>query len=302
MPFASTILMVRPASFGFNEETVANNTFQQRTSFNDLEQKVLKEFDKMVSSIRSVGIEVIVIDDTPVPPKPDAIFPNNWFCTLLDGSLAIFPMYAPNRRIERRTDIIDRLMHNFKVTELDDWTSHEEHHQFLEGTGSMVMDHRNKIIYACLSERTNALLLHKFGGSLGYEVVSFNAKDKTGTAVYHTNVLMCMGNGFCDACDEIIDTADIDVFLSSLNRTKTKLVSISYEQMLQFAGNMLQLQNTHGHYFLVMSLSAFDSLSANQKNELAQHTELLPVSIAIIETIGGGSARCMMAEIFLQHK
>jgi hypothetical protein len=299
MHFASTILMVRPASFGFNEQTAVNNAFQQRLSPADIQHKVLKEFDGMVASIRSAGVEVIVLEDTAEPPKPDAIFPNNWFCTLSDGSLALFPMFATNRRQERRKDIIDKLMHDFKVTELEDWTAHEDHYLYLEGTGSMVMDHANKIIYACLSERTNALLLHQFGERIGYEVISFNAKDKTGLPVYHTNVMMCIGNGFCLACDEIIDGGDIDAFLESINKTKTKLISIRYDQVLNFAGNMLQLQNQPGEYILVMSRSAFDSLDNDQKETLEEYTRLLPVDIKAIETIGGGSARCMMAEIFL---
>lgn len=294
--------MVRPASFGFNEQTATSNSFQQRFSFKDLQHKVWKEFDGMVAAIRSAGIEVIVVDDTADQPRPDAIFPNNWFCTLPDGSISTFRMYAANRRTERRKDIIDLLMHGFKVTALEDWTAHEAHHLFLEGTGSMVMDHTNSIIYACTSERTDPLLLHKFAESIGYTVVAFTAKDKNGLSIYHTNVLMCIGNRFCIACDEVIDKADIDAFYSSLSKTNTKLISISYEQMLSFAGNMLQLQNDHDHHFLVMSQSAFNSLTATQISSLEKHTQLLPVSITTIETIGGGSARCMIAEIFLHHK
>jgi hypothetical protein len=301
MLFASTILMIRPASFGFNEQTASDNAFQHNVHSNDIRQKVLKEFDDMVSTIRSAGIEVIVIDDTPDPPKPDAIFPNNWFCTLPGGTVATFPMYAANRRIERRSDIIDLLMHDFKITELDDWSSHEAHQMYLEGTGSMVMDHTNKIIYACTSERTNPLLLHKFGEGIGYDVISFSAKDKNGLPLYHTNVLMCIGNGFCIACDEIIDKADVEDLINSLNKTNTQLISISYEQLLNFAGNMLQLQNTKGEYFLVMSRSAFNSLNQEQRSAIQKYTGLLSVNISTIETVGGGSARCMMAEIFLSR-
>jgi hypothetical protein len=297
MHFASTILMVRPAAFGFNEQTAPDNAFQQHISLADVQRKALQEFDEMVITLRSAGIEVIVIDDTPEPPRPDAIFPNNWFCTLNDGCLALFPMFAVNRRTERRKDIVDKLMHEFKISELEDWTAHEDHHSYLEGTGSMV--HTNKIVYACLSERTNALLLHQFAERIGYEAVSFNAKDKNGLPVYHTNVMMCIGNGFCIACEGIIDSADIDAFITSLTRAKTKLISIHFDQVLRFAGNMLQLQNQSGEYILVMSRSAFDSLDNDQRKTLEQHTRLLPVDITTIETIGGGSARCMMAEIFL---
>lgn len=299
MAFASTILMVRPASFGFNEQTAVNNSFQNRNGSSDINQKAVKEFDTMVASIRGAGIEVIVIEDTVEPPKPDAIFPNNWFCTLDDGTVVLFPMFAANRRSERRQDIIGQLMHDFKVTELEDWTAHEDHHLFLEGTGSMVMDHKNKIIYACLSERTHAFLLYRFGERIGYEVVSFSAKDKNGLPVYHTNVMMCIGNGFCVACDEIIDRQDIETFIAALNRTKIKLISIRYDQVMHFAGNMLQLQSHSGEYYLVMSQAAFESLDIEQKATLEESTRLLPVELSVIETTGGGSARCMMAEIFL---
>lgn len=301
MLFASTILMVRPASFGYNEQTAINNSFQHNIHPDDLVAKALTEFDSMVSAIRSAGIEVIVIDDTAEPVKPDAVFPNNWFCTFPGGLVATFPMYAPNRRMERRKDILDNLVHNFKVTELEDWSSHEAHGMFLEGTGSMVIDHSGKIIYACLSERTNALLLYQFGEKSGYEVISFSAKDKNGLPIYHTNVMMCLGNGFCIVCDEIIDAGDIGSLRDSMNKTGTRMISIRYDQMLNFSGNMLQLQNNKGEHFLVMSQSAFDCLEEDQITALQKYTRLLPVNISTIETIGGGSARCMMAEIFLAY-
>lgn len=302
MPFTSTILMVRPASFGFNEETAANNSFQQKASFENVQQKVLQEFDTMVEDIRSVGIEVIVIEDTRKPEKPDAIFPNNWFCTLADGSLNIFPMYAKNRRLERRTNIIDELKQSYEVAQIIDYSKHEDENIFLEGTGSMVMDHEHKIIYACISERTHSQLLNHFAKEVGYTVVSFFAKDKNDLAIYHTNVLMCIGNNVCVVCDEIINVDDREKVISSLNDTKKEIISISYDQMLHFAGNMLQLQNKAGEPVLVMSQSAFNSLYRDQKKQLQCHTKLLAVNINTIETIGGGSARCMMAEMLLSPK
>jgi hypothetical protein len=302
MPFTSTILMVRPASFGFNEQTAVNNSFQQKASLENIQQKALHEFDAMVDEIISTGIEVIVIEDTADPVKPDAIFPNNWFCTLGDGSVTLFPMYAKNRRLERRTDIVDQLKNNFYITHILDYSKHEEGNIFLEGTGSMVIDHEHKIIYACISERTHPELLHDLAKEIGYTVISFTAKDKKGLAIYHTNVLMCIGNNFCVICDEVIDAGEREkVFLSLIN-THKQVVSISYDQMLHFAGNMLQIQIKTGEPILVMSLSAFNSLHQDQKEQLQFHTQLLPVNINTIETIGGGSARCMMAEIFLLGK
>jgi hypothetical protein len=255
----------------------------------------------MVAMLGAAGIETIVIDDAADVARPDAIFPNNWFCTFEDGTLCTFPMYAANRRSERRKDIIDQLMHDFKVTELEDWSAHEEHQLFLEGTGSMVFDHEHRMVYACISERTNALLVHRFAEKINYEPVLFSATDKSGKPVYHTNVLMCIGNGFCVACDSIISEADRETFLAALNKTGRELISISYEQVLAFAGNMLQLRNDEGEFHLVMSQSAHDTLTKEQLQQLGSHTKLLPVNIHTIETIGGGSARCMIAEIFLQR-
>ena len=302
MPFASTILMIRPAAFGFNEQTARNNSFQQKISLENIQQKALEEFDQMVNTIRSYGIDVVVIEDTPDPIKPDAIFPNNWFCTMDDGSFHLFPMFAKNRRVERRLDLISQLENNFIVNDTITWTKDEEQNIFLEGTGSMVMDHDNKIIYACISERTHSKLLQQFADNMGYSVTSFNATDKKGLPIYHTNVLMCIGNNFCVICDEVIDAVDRDKVFHSFRNTNKQVISISYNQMLHFAGNMLQLQNKNGDYILVMSRSAFDSLDQQQKDRLLSHTQLLPIDIDTIETIGGGSARCMMAEIFLQSK
>ncbi len=300
MPFTSSILMVRPASFGYNEQTATNNSFQQNILAEDIQLKALIEFDAMVNAIRSNGINVFVIDDTPDPVKPDAVFPNNWFCTMADGSVHLFPMFAKNRRVEIRMDLIDQLKNHLTVSKVIDWTKEETHNIFLEGTGSMVMDHDHKIIYACISVRTHPKLLEEFAEAIGYTVVAFKATDKNDLPIYHTNVLMCIGNNFCVICDEVIDAADRNTILQSLQRANKEIISISYDQMLHFAGNMLQLQNKKGEYFLVMSQSAFNALNENQIRQLQLHTQLLAVNINTIETIGGGSARCMIAEIFLR--
>jgi hypothetical protein len=302
MLFAATILMVRPASFGFNDQTTVNNSFQQKITLENIQQKVLAEFDQMVDTIQSLGIEVIVIEDTTHPVKPDAVFPNNWFCTMADGSVCIFPMFAENRRMERRQDIIDQLHKEFIVSTAVDYSNNEAQKMYLEGTGSMVMDHDNKIIYACISERTHPQLLIEFAKDNNYTVIPFKAKDKSGLPVYHTNVLMCIGNNFCVICDEVIDEVDRNRVLTSLKNSCKQLISISYDQMLNFAGNMLQLQNKKDEPVLVMSGSAYDALADTQKEQMQSFTQLLPVNINTIETIGGGSARCMMAEIFLDKR
>lgn len=301
MMFASTILMIRPAAFGYNEQTAVNNSFQQNTSFENLQHKVLEEFDDMVAAIRSAGIEVMVVDDTPDPPKPDAVFPNNWFCTMPDGSLSIFPMNAANRRIERREDLVEQLASIYNLSALHDWTTNEHLDVFLEGTGSMVMDHQTKTVYACISDRTNTALLEAFAESFSYKTFAFKATDRKGFPIYHTNVMMCIGSGFIVLCEEVIDNAAIEQVKAAMAYSGKEIISISYDQMKQFAGNMLQLKGGDGELYLVMSRSAFDSLSLQQKEALNKYTQLLPVNITTIETIGGGSARCMMAEIFVER-
>jgi hypothetical protein len=221
---------------------------------------------------------------------------------MADGSVCIFPMFAENRRMERRQDIIDQLHKEFIVSTAVDYSNNEAQKMYLEGTGSMVMDHDNKIIYACISERTHPQLLIEFAKDNNYAVIPFKAKDKSGLPVYHTNVLMCIGNNFCVICDEVIDEVDRNRVLTSLKNSCKQLISISYDQMLNFAGNMLQLQNKKDEPVLVMSSSAYDALADTQKEQMQSFTQLLPVNINTIETIGGGSARCMMAEIFLDKR
>lgn len=302
---ASTILMVRPASFGFNAETAANNAFQKtvRTSQKELQQQAVREFDNFVATIRKKGIEVIVIEDTAKPPKPDAIFPNNWFCTLADGTVAVFPMYAVNRRIEKRNDLLNMLVNEYKVRDVEDWSEFEAESLFLEGTGSMIIDHENKIIYACLSPRTNKSVLEKFAHAHGYKTMLFSSRDENGTDVYHTNVIMHIGEGYAVICLESIPMEAERIAVSQmLTTTGHEVIPISLAQVHAFAGNMLQTRNNKGEKFTILSKTAYNSLNAEQKNILSQHTTLLPIDINTIETVGGGSVRCMMAEIFLDKK
>ena len=306
MQTTSTILMVRPAAFGFNEETAADNPFQQKISaltHDKIKQTVLREFDGFVNAMLSKGIEVLIIDDTTDPPKTDAIFPNNWFLTLPGGSLSVFPMFAPNRRPEKRDDILQKLTKEFVVSSFTDWSELEAEGFYLEGTGSMVMDHDNKIIYACLSQRTHLSAIEKFSHMNDYRAISFGATDQTGKAIYHTNVMLCIGKDFAVIGDECF-TDEIEwIAVSQLLRTSGhSIIPISQKQVRAFAGNMLQVKNNKDEPFLVMSKTAYDSLTKKQRSQLQEFNELLPVNIPTIETIGGGSARCMMAEIFLSRK
>lgn len=301
----STILMIRPASFGFNTETAANNVFQSQLSLsnNEVQQKVLHEFDGFVDTLRKKDIEVIVVEDTPLPVKPDAVFPNNWFCTLQDGTVAVFPMYAPNRRIEKRDDMIKTLTEVYKTRDVEDWSEYEAEGLFLEGTGSMIIDHPNKLIYACLSPRTNKNVLERFAQAHGYKAVTFYSRDENGVEVYHTNVIMHIGETYAVIClDSIKEEAERIALSQRLIVTGHEVIPITLAQVHAYAGNMLQVQNKKGKKFTILSQQSFNVLTEEQKDILNIHSTLLPIDITTIETIGGGSVRCMMAEIFLEKK
>jgi hypothetical protein len=305
MPLATTILMIRPAVFGFNEETAANNYFQSNPSISkqEVHQKALQEFDNMVKTLRGHDIEVLVIEDTKDPAKPDAIFPNNWLSTSPEGVIAVFPMYAPSRRKEKREDIIQQLTALFTVTYLQDWSEYEAEGRFLEGTGSMVIDHDNKMIYAAVSERTNLSVLEKYAATNNYQAIVFLATDMESRPVYHTNVVMALGEGFCVLCEEAIDEEwELIAVRQLLESTNHTIIPISREQMHNFAGNMLEVKNSTGENILIMSQTAFNSLRKEQKQMLEAYALLLPVSVPTIEAVEGGSVRCMMAEIFLSKK
>ncbi len=297
--------MIRPAAFGFNAETAANNYFQADpgSPADLLQQKALAEFDRMVSVLKKQQIEVLVIEDTPVPPKPDAIFPNNWFSTSPEGKLFVYPMYAPSRRAEKREDILQWLAKEFVVTDVQDWSEYEAEGRFLEGTGSMVMDHENKMIYAAVSERTNLSVLEKFATANGYQAIAFLATDQHGQPVYHTNVMMALGDRFCVLCEEAIDEEwELIAVRQLLESTGHAIIPVTRAQMHAFAGNLLPVKNANGETFLVLSQRAFESLVEMQKEMLEAYATLLPVAVPTIEEVEGGSVRCMMAEIFLEKK
>ena len=297
--------MVRPAAFGFNEETAANNYFQSNPGIDkeQLQQKALAEFDSMVQTLRSHGITVLVIEDSKEPPKPDAIFPNNWLSTSPGGVLSVFPMYAPSRRIEKRDEILDQLAKEFVIREVQDWGEYEAEGRFLEGTGSMVIDHDNKMIYACVSERTSLPVLEKYAAANNFQAIVFLATDKNGRPVYHTNVMMALGEGFCVLCEEAIEEEwELIAVRQLLESTGHSIIAITRDQMHQFAGNMLQVKNNDGEKYLVMSRSAFNSLRKEQKQMLEAYSTLLPIAVPTIEEVEGGSVRCMMAEVFLERK
>jgi hypothetical protein len=305
MPTASTILMIRPAAFGFNEETAANNFFQSPSSLSNkkIQEKALQEFDDMIKLLIDHDVDVIVIDDTPEPMKPSAVFPNNWIVTLPDGIICVFPMYAMNRRAEKRHDILKWLKENFLVKDVQDWSEYEAEGRFLEGTGSMVIDHENKMIYASVSERTSLSVLEKFVTTNGYQAIVFLATDKEGRPVYHTNVVMSLGENFAVLCEEAIEEEwELIAVRQLLESTGHVIIPITKEQMHAFAGNMLQVKNKKDEKFLLMSRTAYDSLKKEQKQLLEIYAKLLPINVPAIEEVEGGSVRCMVAELFLERK
>jgi len=298
------IIMIEPVAFGFNPETAVNNYFQQEQNAQDytIQQQALEEFTGMVQLLREKGLEVLVYRDTLEPHTPDSIFPNNWISFHEDGRVVLYPMYAPNRRAERRTDIIqDVLGKRFNTTTMVDYSRYEHENRFLEGTGSMILDRENKIAYAALSERTDKSLFRQFCDDLGYLPLSFSAyqhvKDKR-LPVYHTNVLMCVADEFVVVCMDSIDNEiEKDMLKTSFRETNKAIIEISEMQMHQFAGNMLQVKNNANDVFLVMSQTAYESLTTWQIDKLRRYNELIVCPVPTIEKYGGGSVRCMMLEI-----
>lgn len=298
MQTTNNIFLVRPANFRFNEETQASNVFQKKSDDDPatVKQKASAEFDAFAEALKSRGVNVFVFDDTTEPAKTDAVFPNNWISLHADGTVVLYPMLSANRRLERRSDIIESLEEKFEITNIIDLTAHESGDRFLEGTGSIVFDHENKIAYASLSPRTDRGLFVQLCEELKYSPVTFTARGQDGSVIYHTNVMMCVGERFAVVClESITDAYERSIISDKLLSTGHEITDITFDQMSSFAGNMLALDND----LLVMSQSAFASLTGKQKLTLEKYCELLPLAIPTIETVGGGSARCMIAEIFL---
>ncbi len=304
---ASTVLMVRPAGFESNPLTAASNRFQGKTRASPAEQHALalSEFDALAAALRDNGIEVLVVEDTPEPHTPDAIFPNNWVSFHADGRVVLYPMEAENRRTERRLDVIEWLdtERGFTVTEIVDLSFHEANGHFLEGTGSLVLDRTRRIAYACLSTRTQLDALGDFAQRLDYDVVAFDAVDRDGIPIYHTNVVMNVGEALAVVCDAAIPREDQrNAVLESLASTGHEVITLSYDQLDAFAGNMLELRASSGERRVAMSKQAFNSLDDSQVAALKKNGGLIVSPIDAIESSAGGSVRCMLAEIHLPRR
>lgn len=309
MQITDTILMVRPAQFRMNEQTVVNNFFQEDLEMTPdaITKKAQEEFDTFVQTLRGVGIHVIVFQDDLVSDTPDAVFPNNWISTHGDGTVAVYPMFAENRRLERREEVLELLdSEGFEIDEVVDFTSFEEDEQYLEGTGSVILDRTNEKAYCALSDRADEDLFIYFCEEMEYTPVWFTAYQRVDgkrKPIYHTNVMMCIGIDFAVIClDSIDDKKERKNVVKHLREDGKEIIEISEDQLYQFAGNMLQVKNKKGETYLVMSATAHKSLTAEQQSKLARYTTILSSDLNTIETCGGGSARCMMAEVFLPKK
>jgi hypothetical protein len=301
---ASSVLMIRPKRFQSNPQTAESNAFQTEPDASPAEQQqaALAEFEGLASTLRDAGIDVLVFDDTAEPHTPDSVFPNNWVSFHADGTVVLYPMEAENRRGERRLDIIERLDAElgFQVREVVDLSPHEADGQFLEGTGSMVLDRVNRIAYACLSSRTHLDVLGDFAQRMDYEVVAFDAVDRDGVPIYHTNVLMNVGEQLAVVCAEAISRDEQRAaVLERLGSTGHEVLLIDFDQLEAFAGNMLELRGADGARLVAMSKRAWDSLDAEQKASFEANGRIAVAGIDDIEDSAGGSVRCMLAEIHL---
>ncbi|MDZ4823322.1 MAG: arginine deiminase-related protein [Flavobacteriales bacterium] len=305
-----TVLLIRPVQFRANEETAVNNYFQAASvnaSSQNINNRAQQEFDELVLLLRSHHINVLVMDDKKELDTPDSIFPNNWLSTHEDGTFCIYPMFAKNRRRERRDDVVAQLaISGFVHTSTHDFSHLESQKRFLEGTGSMVLDRVNRIAYSAISERTHLAALVEFSKKMNYQVVSFCANQTVDDArlpIYHTNVMMCIGSTLVLVClDSLDNKQEREALHLSLKKSNREIILLSETQVMQFAGNMLELRNTEGKKYFVMSTLAFQSLEFKQVHAIEKHGSILHSSLETIETCGGGSARCMIAEIFLPKR
>jgi len=304
--FTNNVMMVRPACFGYNEETALDNAFQTQISgmtSQEISEKAVQEFELLANKLQENNINVELIEDTKKTESPDAVFPNNWISFHEPHFVITYPMLSKKRRTERRDSIIEVIKQKYEVKDRYNYEKFEAEEKYLEGTGSMIFDRVNKIIYACRSVRTDEDLFRQFCKELGFLSVLFDAKDKDEKSIYHTNVMLCIGNDFVVIClDAVRDKADRMMLKKSFEISGKEVIEISLDQMCQYAGNMIQLTNNEGDFFLIMSSSAYNSLDDSQLTRLKAKTNIIHSDLSTIETLGGGSARCMIAEIFLNKK
>ncbi|HSX02983.1 MAG TPA: arginine deiminase-related protein [Candidatus Saccharimonadia bacterium] len=304
-PVASAVFMVHPTTFGYDDQTAQTNAFQNRPAETSatVAERAATEFEAATQQLRDHGIEVVVFRDQPEPSKPNAVFPNNWLSTWPDGRVFLYPMATQSRRVERSPQALQQLAQSFELGQIIDLSRAEDEGKYLESTGAIIFDHAHKLAYAALSPRCDAQLFTDHVQSLGYEPIAFRAADQSGVAVYHTNVLMGVQSTTAVVCAEAIsDPAERARVIDSLERTGHQVAIISQTQMNRFCGNVIELQNDRGRRYLLLSQTAHEAFTPDQRLLLGQDKTLLPVAIPTIEAVGGGSARCMVAEVFLPRR
>ena len=299
MQTANKLLMVRPAKFAYNEQTERNNYFQTRLPIPNIHEKACEEFDNLVAVLRNNKIEVVVVQDTLEPHTPDSIFPNNWFSTHLTGELILYPMFAQNRRLERKSQVLDTIKEHFRIHKVIDLTDWENKNRFLEGTGSLVLDNNNRVVYACRSERTDDIVFEEFCTKMNFEPQLFNAYDENMEKIYHTNVMLSIGEKYAVICAEsIIDNKRKTKVIETLEGAEKEVLDISFKQMSSFCANILEVRNSDNEHCLIMSEKAHKAFTSEQLNRLEGHCKIISSPLNIVEETGGGSSRCMIAEIF----
>ena len=303
------VMMVRPEGFRFDEQTAVNNNFQQNVQLANATEKACAEFDGLVLKLQSHGIEVHVMSGEKTNRLPDAVFPNNWISFHQDGRIVLYPMFAPIRRAERDEELIHKLRRDasFVFHEIMDYSGAEDLDLFLEGTGSMVLDRKHKIAYMCRSKRSSEALLNDFCEDFNYKAIAFNASLENAKgereAIYHTNVLFALGEKFAVLCSELFtDHNELSELKKSLHKAAKEIIEITTTQLLNFCGNIIELQNKDGARFIVMSSKAYHSFTEKQRQLLTNHAQIIHTPIDTIELLGGGSVRCMIAEVFLAKK
>ena len=296
MFLSEKILMIEPRGFSLNQETIGDNFFQSQGHIKAPAETAMKEFHELKNKLIKAGIEVVVISPSDNLNTPDGVFPNNWFSTTPNNQLIIYPMMAENRRLERRKEVIEKV--KAKYSKLIDLSKLEDRKFYLEGTGSLVMDHENKVAYASLSKRTSEEALEEWKKQMEYEIVMFTSRDYNNNLIYHTNVVMTLGEGFTIVCLDAIENEEQKKKIHDKLASKNELIIISLEQMKAFCGNCLALRNSLGEKFIVMSTRAFQAFSEQQKNRMIRYATIIHSDLTTIEALGGGSARCMIAELF----
>jgi hypothetical protein len=304
MQTTDTVLMIEPVNFGFNAETAKNNYFQTNTETGNTQEMALEEFNIFVEKLRAKKINVITVKDNPDSYTPDSIFPNNWVSFDSAGNAFLYPMFAENRRLERRNEVLEAVENKgFLLNEIIDLSASENEGKYLEGTGSMIFDHDQKLAYGSVSLRLDEALFRKYCEKIGYEAVvfhSFQTANGERLPIYHTNVMMCVGEKFVVICLDCIDAEiEREKVIEVIKNSGKEIIEIAENQMHQFAGNMLQVRNSDGENFLIMSQTAFKSLIPKQIEAVEKYCEIIYADLETIETNGGGSARCMLAEVFL---